>query len=297
VKQIHKIDSRSGATAYRGSVILFATPFVLIGTFFALSGFGYIPLPGKVNAPLWVIGFIGIAFAAAGLTLMFHGIRGVINQRRIANAERRHRGQPWAMDFAWNRRGIRDRAGSRLATSIFAPVFLACFLVPFNWWAFSSGDGRWMVRVIVGFFDLILVLVVLTAVYRLVQFLRFGHSRLAFRRFPFHPGESLDVAFSGTRLDDFTATLRFVEERFETRGSGKNRSTQLVTYEHFGEQRRFDGTTSAPEVEIRFEIPDNDEWVTSLSGQPVRYWELVIEGEQAGPDFRTTFPLPVYPRS
>ena len=83
----------------------------------------------------------------------------------------------------------------------------------------------------------------------------------------------------------------------ETSGSGDSRSTQLVSYERFGIQQQFEAVSSATqEVEISFDVPDNDDWVTELSGRPVRYWELLIESEQTGADFKTTFPLPIYPR-
>lgn len=132
--------------------------------------------------------------------------------------------------------------------------------------------------IVVGIFDLCLLLVAGTALYRVAQFLRFGHARLSFRRFPFHPGDSLQVALSGTPPDGLNAT-------------------RLVSYEHFGRQKELVGYAGAPEVEISFEIPDNTEWVTELSGTPVRYWELVVESSRVGIDYRTTFPLPVYRRN
>jgi len=47
---------------------------------------------------------------------------------------------------------------------------------------------------------------------------------------------------------------------------------------------------------VTFDIPDNPEWVTQLSGKLVRYWELLVETRRRGVDFRTTFPLQVYAR-
>lgn len=204
--------------------------------------------------------------------------------------------EPWLSDYPWDHRGIRDRAGGRLFGAVTFPIFLVVFLAPFHWWAFVSEDGPLMVKIIVGLFDLVLVLVIGKAIYLVGRYLRFGHSRLGFRRFPFHPGDRLLLAFSGTPLRRLKATLRFIEERFESTGSGNNRSTRLAVYEHFGEQKVLAGSEGAPEIEIDFQIPDNTEWVTALSGQPVRYWELVVESEQPGIDFKTTFPLPVYAR-
>ena len=235
MKRISKSDTRSQATAYRGTAVLMAVPFVLVGAFIALGGFGFVPLPGKANAPLWVIGFAGLAFFLIGSILLIHGVRGVLNQRRMASAGMRRLSEPWHADYPWDPRGIRDRAGGRLVGTVTFPIFLVVFLAPFHWWAFMSEAGPWMVKIIVVFFDLILVLVIGKAIYLLGRYFKFGHSRLSFRRFPFRPGDRLLVAFSGTPLERLKATLRFVEERFESSGSGRNRSSQLASYEHFGE--------------------------------------------------------------
>ena len=294
MKRIQKTDTRSQATAYRWPAVLMGVPFLLLGGYFALAGFGFAPLPGKANAPLWVIGYVGLAFFLAGAMIFTFGVRGVLNQKRVR--ENRHRMEPWKLDYPWSSRGIRDKAAGRVLSSFSGLAFMAIFLVPFNWWAFMSSSGGLFVRVITGIFDLALLLVATTALYRLAQFLRYGHSYLSFRHFPYRPGEPLRVGFSGPSLDRLRATLRYVEERWETSGHGKNRSTRLVSYEHFSREREIASPGGAPEVEIEFELPENEEWVTGLSELPVRYWELVVESEQSGPDFRTTFPLPVYPR-
>jgi len=296
VKKIQQRETRSQATAYRWPAVLFSLPFVGIGSWLTLGGFEFVPLGGKAHAPLWVIGCCGLAFLLAGLIVLFRGLLGVWNQRRIARLGERRQSEPWLADYPWDRRGLRDRPGGRVALAFFFFVFMAVFLVPFNWWAWWSGEGPWMVRIVVGLFDGVTLLVAGGFVYQLGQLLKFGRSRLAFRRFPYHPGETLSVGFSGTRLDHLKATLRFVEERFETTGSGKNRSTRLVSYTHFDDQRELTAPPGHPEIEIVFEIPDNPEWVTELSAKPVRYWELLIESEQPGIDFKTTFPLPVYTR-
>jgi hypothetical protein len=280
VERIEKTDTLSQRTAYRGGAVVFGVPFLGVGTFFAGAGFGYWPLPGKANAPLWVIGYVGLAFALAGLVMMISGVRGLL-------AKRRGGARLWTED------GMHDRAGGRVLSGFFASVFFAVFLVPFNWWAYLSGQGPFMVKGIVGLFDLILLLVVGQFLYRIAQFLKYGHSRLHFHGYPFRPGGEVAVTFLPNRFDELKATWRFVEERFETTGSGKNRTTSLVSYAHFSETETLAPGRTSPEVDLSFTLPDEPEWVTDVTGQPVRYWELVVEADVPGVDFHATFPLPV----
>lgn len=295
VKRISKPDSRIYRTAYGPSAVWLGLGCAAIGSFFSLGGFGIFPLPGKAHAPFWVIGMVGLAFLLCGLTLTGHGIRGTVHQRRHGTLRSRYRGQPCYRDYPWHQRGIHDTPASRWLYQFLGFLLMGVFLIPFNWWAFLSDDGPWPARVAVGIFDLLLLLTLFSGIYRLLQFTKFGRSHLAFSRFPFHPGEKLAVSFSPNRFEFLKATLRFVEERFEQRGSGSHRSTSHVCLEHYNESKHLNPPEWLPAVEIVFDLPDNPAWVTRLSADPaVRYWELVVESEQPGIDFRTTFPLPVY---
>jgi len=105
------------------------------------------------------------------------------------------------------------------------------------------------------------------------------------------------VRFSPNRFDSLTATLRFVQERYEARGTGRNRTISLVAEEYYSESRTIPANPALREIETEFTAPDDPEWVTQLTANPaVRYWELVIEANVPGIDFRATFPLPVYAR-
>ena len=48
------------------------------------------------------------------------------------------------------------------------------------------------------------------------------------------------------------------------------------------------------EVPISFDLPADPELANRLGEAPVRYWELVVEAEEPGVDFATSFVLPVY---
>ena len=294
-RKISKTDTRTGATAHGAGSIVFSLPFLGIGTYFALAGFRFIPLPAQANAPLWVVGCLGLAFAAAGLMVMVNGVRGAINKRRARAVADRH-GEPWFQDHPWERDGINDRAERRVIHGFVMAAFMVVFLGPFNWWAFMSDESTLMVQLVVGVFDVILVFVVGQAFYRLIQFFKYGRSELRFERFPFFLGEKLEAVFSPNRFDRLKLVLRFVEERIETRRVGNKRRQRLVAYEHYSEELEPNVAAGMREVPFSFELPALEEWTTELSGKPVRYWELVVEAEAPGVDFRTTFPLPVYAR-
>ncbi len=295
MKRISDAEDRIVGTAYGGGPLAIGLLFVAAGTAMTLGGLGRLPFEIEGNAPLGVLAAAGAAFALAGLTLAGLGARGLARRRRRAALERRYPGQPWRYDYPWRPEGIRDRPAARVLGSLPALLIMALILVPLNWWAFLSEAGPLAVRLGVGLFDLVLLLAVLTAGYRALQALKYGRHQLAFGRFPLRPGEHLEVRLSPNRGLDLVVTLRYVEERYEARGSGKHRHTSLCAYEIWSERRTLPAPHGAREVPITFELPDNPEWVTRLTANPaVRYWELLIEAETPGLDLRTSFPLPVY---
>jgi hypothetical protein len=291
--RIPKTETLSPRLAYGKGAMLLATPFVLVGGLFAVLGFGGFELEGA-HAPGWVIGSFGLAFLLAGLLLLANGFRGA----RAAARRRALAGAPlWERDFPWDPTGARDRAGARVGSAFVAAIFLAVFLVPFNFWAFLSGEGPLPVKLFVGLFDLILLLVVGHAGYRLGQLLKYGKSRLSFPRFPFFLGERLHVVFSPNRFAQLRFTLRHVEERFEQHGHGRNRTTSLVCYELYRDERTAEPGALEPEVRVAFDLPAEPHLSNRLDAPPIRYWELLVEADEPGLDFATTFVLPVYARS
>jgi len=291
---ISKTDSLSYRTAYKGGAAGFALPFIALGTWIALVGFQQLPPPGKVNAPLAVVALIGIAFALAGLMLLGHAVRGMRHHARKARVVELYPGRPWLSDFPWDERGIDSRLGARAAQDVFGATIWCVFLAPFHWWAFLSGTDSVMLYVIVGLFEFISVFVVWNAVRRVLQWLKYGRTRLRFLRFPYEPGSRLSVCFHPNRFDRLVATLRFVEESIEESGSGEDRRVRIVHRALHEQSRELEPGPLQAEVDIEFDLPADESLVTDISGTPVRYWELKLEAEEMGVDFDATWPLPVY---
>jgi hypothetical protein len=146
------------------------------------------------------------------------------------------------------------------------------FMVPFNYVGFvlEGVPGRWFWVGIVGLFDVVAVVVV-------------GYAFLG-------PGRS-------ELLEPMTVTLRAVEEAYETRGSGKNRSQQVVFYETYVDSQAIDDVRRRWEgrrgLALEFDLP-NEAAGTCLSERPPRYWELEITADVPGVDYKAVFLLPVY---
>ena len=281
-------------TGYRGGAALFSLPFIGSGTYFALVGFEFVAEPDGVNAPLWVIGVIGLAFAFAGLMVLGHALRGMLHHARRKRIVELYPERPWRSDYPWNPDGIHSRLGARALQSVFGTSLWCIFLAPFHWWAWMSGEASFVVWIVTGGLEFISVFVIWSAVRRVVQWLKYGRMHLRFRAFPYRPGGRLELTFSPNRFDQLKATLRFVEEKIVQSGSGNNRSSRIVSSALYEETKELTPGPLQPEVEIRFDLPANEEWVNDISGTPVRYWELFLEADVPGVDFDASWPLPVY---
>ena len=294
MKPINKLHSRLQRTALGWTELWISLPFIGAGSYFALAGLGLLPLPGKANAPLWVIGAVGLVFALGGMMLLVQATAGLWERRRRAGLDGVQRQLPWVADYPWNPAGIGDRAYLRPLRALAGTLMLGLILLPFNWWAFYNEAGPLAVQIVVGLMDLGFSLTLLHFLYRLAQYLKYGSSELALLRFPAAPGEPLELQYHGPMPGPLKATLRFIEERLENGG----RRQSLRCYEHYSASQTLTPTPGAGTLPIRFQLPQNPEWVTRLTPDPgVRYWELLLEAKAPGIDFSTRFPLPVYRRS
>ena len=90
--------------------------------------------------------------------------------------------------------------------------------------------------------------------------------------------------------------MRFVEEQYETRGSGKNRSQQVICYQRYHENRTLKGKDISPSgtLSLEWDLPNEAELTTSLSHRPARFWELEVKADTPGVDYHSRFLLPVY---
>ena len=273
---------------------LFGLPFIGAGGYFALAGFGYIPLHGKANAPLWVIGCVGLAFLAAGLAVSGAGIAGFFRASRNRDTVRLYPNEPWLLDHAWEREGIRSAGLVGVIGGFAAFGFYCVFLAPFHYWAWISDEGSLFVRIITSVFELIALFVGYRAVRGLIHWFKFGRTFLLFDQFPFHPGEKLKVEFGPNKFDSLDVVLRFRRRTTTQTGSGDNRHTRVDTDTIYQREQRVECHALDPTVVIEFGLPAQLDWVNRISENPSFYWEMEISADVLGVDFEESYKLPVY---
>lgn len=281
-------------------LILFGAPFAAIGGLVVLVGTKILPVKSSsVHAPYWVLTVFGAVFFIAGLLVWTLAWRQAQTNRRRKAAQHRHFDDPAMQDHDWDVRGYEPARWSKALSSAAAAAGFALFLTMFNWWAFF-GKGPWPVKAIVGFFDLILLLVAGNAALQVGRTLKFGPSRIEYLRFPYRLPEPVAIRWLAprgmSRVVKGTFTLRCVEEWFESRGTRRERTPTLVHEEKWSGTWFVDHPTDiAPgtPVELSFQ-PPSETPVTQFHAQRPIFWELEVNLSLPGLDFVETYLVPVY---
>jgi len=281
--------------------ILFGSPFVAAGMFVVLAALNVIPTDETdYTVPRGLVALHGaVYFALPGLLLVLHGLAGVIGTRRRRQA--RSVAPPWRWDHAWCEHGAQHTGRPEFLGRVCGVVALAVSLAPFHWFA-TEVDWPLRLQIGLGLCDAILLSAMAYALLGLLRAHRSGRTILKFDQFPYHPGEYIGVRFSLSRpreIGSLRFELRHIEEAYETRGSVKQRTEDVVAYVSHEQTRELTREQAAwacgMDVAVGFHIPA-DAPGTALSERPPRYWELHVRGETIGPDLDETFLIPIYAR-
>ena len=293
-RELSNHADRSGTTIHGWPAIAFGSVFAISGT-----AVGALAMAGKLNAspgvPLWIGPVVGGLFALAGVSFIMHGFAGIRVQRRAHRLRATHVREPWVWDHPWNESGSTDESGRRIMRALWMSGFLALFAVPFLWIGFFSPERPTPFAIAAGAMICAVIGCMWWVVYLFMRRAKYGVSMLRFRRYPFKLGGEVEVhlarpaALAGVESPE--ALLRCVQERYEVRRSGKNRTHVVVAYEVWSTTRAADYQRG--EYVWRFEIPEGLPG-TALSERPPGYWELELKVETAGVDYAGTFLVPVY---
>ena len=292
---------RSRTTVHGGAAIGFGSLFLGAGVLVVLAALNVIPTDDHdFNVSRELVATIGgLLFALPGALLMLHGTAGVIAERRLART--RTVGPAWRWDHAWDPQGDANGGFGPFLRRLYAAVGFSVMLIPFHWLG-AELSWPWALRMALGICDIIALVLIADAGLRLARGLRYGRCRIAYDRFPYHPGESIGLRFSISRARHFGTlrfTLRCIEEAYESTGAGNRKSERVVSYalheQAHALSREEASWVHGMDVAVAVRIPD-DAPGTALSERPPRYWELHVQGETIGPDLDERFLIPIYDR-
>ncbi len=295
-------EPMSRTTLHGWPAVLLGGPFLGFGLFFFFIGMGWLDHPkSSIHAPLWVVASVGGIFAGLGEWLVVHGL---MSKRRMWNMKQGQQhmpDRPWMWDFPWQAQGISDDIDKKSLQSLVALIVFAIFLAPFNWIAFFAEQGDVFWKGVVGVLDVVVFFGVgWYCLKQWGQYWTFGNSYARFQTFPFYLGTRMDLILEPLPPDitQLQLDLRYIEEVYERRGSGRNRKTVVVCYQLYKDSKTVRGEyiNATGELSVSWNLPDEPTFTSTPSERPAKFWELEIRGERLGLDYRTHFLLPVYAR-
>ncbi len=278
----------------------FGIPFFCAGLAIILLSMGVIEYdPEDMNAPPWVLGVGGGMFFLPGIIFILIGFQRRKEEKKIKRGKRDASSTPWEWDYPQGPEGYREKKEIHMIKHTILTLIVLIFMIPFNYWAFFSGEGDGIEGIVL-FFDLIPTLGVVRLIYLLVQFKKFGNSSLQFETYPFFLGEKISLVLWGLPVDKpiqkLDLKLKCIEEEFEWVG-GKNAETkQMVPYLVYCDSRTVDDVTlgDGGELAIEWELPPDEDFDSQIAERPSIIWELEVTANLKGLNYNAYFLLPVY---
>lgn len=296
VLQNHRTQSSTAIDGW-GSA-LFGIPFILAGSFMGFVALDQIQ--ARKHAPGWAIEIFAGMFFFGGVFFFLHGIRGVVRKAAYRREAAQRPGEPWLYDHHWRREGIAFSAFDDMLKRLLAAMVWTIFLLPFGWVGVNV-RGAWPFLLAVAIFGLLGLIFWFRWAQMLLDLLRYGNSFLTYESFPFALGGTLRARLRSphnvSAIEQITLTLRCVQEKYVTTGSGSNRQTNVVCYELYRDVTNYDRDRltglAGNDIPVEFRVPA-DQPTTNLAATPPIYWEIEANGKARGVDYEAVFLVPVY---
>jgi hypothetical protein len=292
----HPTQSATTIDGWKSS--LFGTPFLAIGLYI-----GWVATNGTragKQVSDWAIGIFAAMFFFGGLFFFVHGLLGVARKAAYQREASRRPSEPWFYDFHWHREGIAFSAFDDMLKRLMAALVWTVFLIPFGWIG-ANEKGAWPFLVGAVIFGLLGLIFWYRWATMLLDLLRYGNSYLSYDSFPYSLGGALGARLRSphdvSTIDELTLTLRCVQEKYVTSGSGENRTSNVVCYELYSDvitygHDRLTGFATG-DIPIEFRVP-SDQPATTLVATPPTYWEIEANGKARGAGYQAYFLVPVY---
>ena len=301
-KELWGHSTISRTTIHGWPAVFLSLPVIGAGIFIILISVNVIPVEDSgFHASREVVASFGGLFALAGILMLIHGLTSLKEKRKAALLSQPYSTEKWRADYPWDPQGTKADSFEKIKSGLYANLGITVFCVPFNWMFFVKHPDR-IFQLFIGFFDIIIVIAWAYWIYLVLAFLKYGVSTLEFQHCPFFLGEELKVILHTNKpvpgLKEMKVTLRHIEEKYETRGTGKNRKSVIVSYQMYADTLTLNNLTAfdqqAVQWPLAFSLPQESQYNTCLSCRPAKYWELEIKAQTLGIDYCSSFLLPVY---
>ena len=292
----HRTQSATAIDGWKSA--LFGVPFMAAGI--AIGWVATNGSPAGKHAPDWAIGMFAAMFFLGGLFFFVHGLRGAARKASYQREASQRPSEPWLYDFHWRREGIAFSAFDDMLKRLMGALIWTAFLIPFGWIG-ANEKGAWPFLAGAVIFGLLGLIFWYRWATMLLDLLRYGNSFLTYESFPYALGGTLRARLRSPRhvsaIDVLTLTLRCVQEKYVTSGSGDNRSTNVVCCELYKDAVTYDHNRltgfAAGDIPIEFRLP-SDQPATTLVATPPTYWEIEAKGKARGVGYEAVFLVPVY---
>jgi len=293
----HRTQSATAIDGWRSAI--FGIPFLAAGSFMGVTALLHGSRTGR-DMPVWAIEIFAGMFFFGGLFFFAHGIHGAIRKATYRREAAQSPSEPWLYDFHWRREGVAFSAFDDMLERLLAAMVWTTFLLPFAWVGINV-HGAWPFLLAVIIFGLAGLIFWFRWAQMLLDLLRYGNSFLTYESLPYALGGTLRARLRSPHhvslIDELSLTLRCVQEKYVTSGTGSNRSTQVVCYELYKDSTVCDRNRLAGlagnDIPIEFRLPA-DEPATNLAATPPIYWEIEAKGKARGVDYEAVFLVPVY---
>jgi len=266
--------------------------FLAGGVLLIILATGGIPLnPLNFQIPPWMLCVTGSLFFLCGLLVWFGAVAAQRRRARLAKWAAAHPDEPVMADFRWDPAGASMPRWDEFRKAILGTAFLAIFLLGFDWWVLFFDESPGLVKVLVGFSNIILLAVVCGTTATLIRAYKFSPGRVTWKQFPMHPGEPLELTWSAPAEDregwsSGVFILRCVE--------GYREENNLPVQDELW-SKKIEVGPSEPGVPLPLKFhPPSDVPGTCMAARRPLFWELDLELETPGLNRKERILIPIY---
>lgn len=268
--------------------------FIAIGGYISGIALKLLPFNGRITAPREIVLAAAVVFILAGISFLAQSLKGLLKRNRLKRKKSRSFNSPWNWDFDWNRSGISPRSNNTIFGHIIGILITSLFLAITYWIGFIDKSGFKIPFYGICFFSLFILFWFYTM---LSKRIKYGKAQLKFGRFPFYTNKQIDLTFLNLPPRSSTSkvivNLRYYSERLSK--DSKNR-TRISLIEEYIQTEVYEASSinSMRQLNCKFKLPDSINYSSQLSEMPASFWEVEIECDIKGWNYREYFLLPIY---